>query len=32
VGRALIERRAGEEVDVEAPSGALRFRIEQVEA
>jgi transcription elongation factor GreA len=31
VGRALVEKRAGEEVDVQAPSGTLRFRIENVE-
>ena len=32
VGKALMERRAGEEVDVKAPAGTLRFRIESVEA
>ena len=32
VGRALMERGAGEEVDVKAPAGTLRFRIESVEA
>jgi transcription elongation factor GreA len=31
VGRALVEKRAGEEVDVEAPSGTIRFRISNVE-
>jgi transcription elongation factor GreA len=32
VGKALMERSAGEEVDVKAPAGTLRFRIESVEA
>jgi transcription elongation factor GreA len=32
VGRALMERSAGEEVEVKAPAGTLRFRIEGVEA
>jgi transcription elongation factor GreA len=32
VGKALMERSAGEEVDVKAPAGTLRFRIETVEA
>ena len=32
VGKALMERGAGEEVDVKAPAGTLRFRIESVEA
>ena len=31
VGRALHKRRAGDEVEVAAPSGTLRFRIERVE-
>ena len=31
VGRALLNRRAGEEVEVATPSGTLRFRIERVE-
>lgn len=31
VGRALLLRRAGEEVEVAVPSGTLRFRIERVE-
>jgi transcription elongation factor GreA len=31
VGKALVEKRAGEEVDVQAPSGTHRFRIETVE-
>jgi transcription elongation factor GreA len=31
VGRALLQRRAGDEVEVSAPSGTLRFRIERVE-
>jgi transcription elongation factor GreA len=32
VGKALLERSVGEEVDVKAPAGTLRFRIESVEA
>lgn len=32
VGRALLARRAGEEVEVSTPSGMLRFLIEAVEA
>ncbi len=32
VGRALLERRAGEEVEVAAPAGTLRFRIERIDA
>jgi transcription elongation factor GreA len=32
VGQALLAKRAGDEVDVDAPSGTLRFRIERVEA
>ncbi len=32
VGRALLEHHAGEEVEVAAPSGSLRFRIERVES
>ena len=31
VGQALLTRRAGEEVEVTAPSGTLRFRIERIE-
>jgi transcription elongation factor GreA len=31
VGRALLLRRAGEEVEVAAPSGTIRFRIERIE-
>jgi transcription elongation factor GreA len=31
VGRALMERSAGEEVEVKAPAGMMRFRIESVE-
>jgi transcription elongation factor GreA len=31
VGRALLERREGDEVEVEAPAGVVRFRIERVE-
>ena len=31
VGRALLQRRAGDEVEVAAPSGTLRFRVERVE-
>lgn len=31
VGRALLLRQAGEEVEVAAPSGTLRFRIERIE-
>jgi transcription elongation factor GreA len=32
VGRALIAHREGEEVEVAAPAGSLRFRIEKIEA
>lgn len=32
VGRALLRKRVGAEVEVEAPSGTLRFRIDRVEA
>jgi transcription elongation factor GreA len=32
VGKALMDRSAGAEVDVKAPAGTLRFRIESVEA
>jgi transcription elongation factor GreA len=32
VGKALMDRGPGEEVDVKAPAGTLRFRIESVEA
>ena len=32
VGRALVTRREGEEVEVTAPAGSLRFRIEKIEA
>jgi len=31
VGRALLRRQAGQEVEVAAPSGTLRFRIERIE-
>ncbi len=31
VGRALFQRKAGDEVEVAAPAGTLRFRIERVE-
>jgi transcription elongation factor GreA len=31
VGQALLQRRAGDEVQVKAPSGTLRFRVELVE-
>jgi transcription elongation factor GreA len=31
VGRALLQRQAGDEVEVSAPSGTLRFRVERVE-
>ena len=31
VGQALLRRRAGDEVEVAAPSGTLRFRIERVQ-
>lgn len=32
VGKAVYQRRVGEEVDVEAPSGTIRFRIESIRA
>jgi transcription elongation factor GreA len=32
VGQALVGHRAGDEVEVSAPSGRLRFRIEKIEA
>jgi transcription elongation factor GreA len=32
VGQALLQRRAGDEVEVKAPSGTHRFKVEQVEA
>ncbi|MCH7511238.1 MAG: GreA/GreB family elongation factor [Chloroflexi bacterium] len=32
VGQALLKHRAGDEVEVNAPSGTLRFRIERIEA
>jgi transcription elongation factor GreA len=32
VGKALVGRRAGDEVEVSAPSGIIRFRIESIEA
>jgi transcription elongation factor GreA len=32
VGRALVRKREGEEVEVEAPAGAIRFRIEKIQA
>ena len=31
VGKALLQRQAGDEVEVAAPSGTLRFRVERVE-
>jgi len=31
VGRAILDRRPGEEVEVEAPAGRVRFRIERIE-
>lgn len=31
VGRALLRKRAGEEIEVAAPSGTLHFRVERVE-
>jgi transcription elongation factor GreA len=31
VGRALLDRREGEEVEVEVPAGTLRLRIERIE-
>ena len=31
VGKALLQRQAGDEVEVAAPSGKLRFRVERVE-
>jgi transcription elongation factor GreA len=31
VGRALVRKKEGEEVEVEAPSGSIRFRIEKVQ-
>jgi transcription elongation factor GreA len=31
VGRALLDRREGEEVEVEVPAGRLRLRVEQIE-
>ena len=31
VGRALIDRQAGDEVDVDAPLGIVRYRVEKVE-
>ena len=32
VGRALVRKREGEEVEVAAPAGAIRFRIEKIQA
>jgi transcription elongation factor GreA len=32
VGQALVGRRTGEEVEVQAPSGTVRFKIEKVES
>ena len=32
VGKAVYQRRVGEEVDVEAPSGTFRVRVESIEA
>ncbi|MEE8369340.1 MAG: GreA/GreB family elongation factor, partial [Dehalococcoidia bacterium] len=31
VGKALLEPGVGEEVEVSAPAGVIRFRVEQVE-
>ena len=31
VGQAIVGRRVGEEVEVKAPSGIVRFRIERIE-
>jgi len=31
VGRALLQHHAGDEVEVSAPSGTLRFRVDRVE-
>lgn len=31
VGRALLEQREGAEIEVDAPKGALRFRIESID-
>ena len=31
IGRALIDRSAGEEVEVSVPAGVLRLRIEKIE-
>jgi transcription elongation factor GreA len=31
VGKALLQRQAGDEVEVSAPSGTLRFRVERIE-
>ncbi len=32
VGRALIKKREGEEVEVKAPAGAIRLRVEKIQA
>lgn len=32
VGRALVDRKVGDEVEVAAPAGTLRFRIESIES
>ncbi len=32
VGRALMDRRVGDEVEVEAPVGVIRYRVEKVES
>jgi len=32
VGKALMEKAPGEEVEVAAPAGSLRLRVERVEA
>lgn len=32
VGQAIVGKRAGDEVEVQAPSGTVRFRVESVEA
>jgi transcription elongation factor GreA len=31
IGKALLERSPGEEVEVSVPAGRLRFRIERIE-
>ena len=32
VGKALLDSRVGEEVEVAAPSGVIRLRVEEIEA